>query len=226
MSTPEPSWLAAYPYDDGSRPRDHASLGIAALALAGLVALLWTTSSLASIKVAAEIEAGASFDDVSIPALSAFSLPALMVIPVLIGAWIVTGLWLMKAQTVASLESTRFVRQQYARAWGLMGWVVPIANVFVPLRYVRDIYEACAEKRYSRLLGWWWASWLLALLLNRVHTAVLDSLDPFDGAGAATVMGLLTSGAALVAVALWALVVRRIIAGQSAQVRDWRPSAR
>jgi uncharacterized membrane protein YidH (DUF202 family) len=65
--------------------------------------------------------------------------------------------------------------KRYANWWAISGWLIPVANLFVPFRIVRDIWNATvkrlAERRAIRsgeagaagfpIVPVWWALWLL-----------------------------------------------------------------
>jgi hypothetical protein len=60
--------------------------------------------------------------------------------------------------------------QRRARGWAFWGWVVPIADLWVPYQVMRDIWRACLPPRRRARVPWlpavWWASWLLTGLLS------------------------------------------------------------
>ena len=57
-------------------------------------------------------------------------------------------------------------RQRRARAWTFWGWVIPIANLWIPFQIMGDIWRAGLEPAYRARVAWlpalWWAAWLLA----------------------------------------------------------------
>jgi hypothetical protein len=57
-------------------------------------------------------------------------------------------------------------RQRRARAWTFWGWIIPIANLFVPFQLMGDIWRAAlpAEERSKRggIHVLWWVTWLLS----------------------------------------------------------------
>jgi hypothetical protein len=55
-------------------------------------------------------------------------------------------------------------RQRRARAWVILGWIIPFANLWVPFQLMGDIWRAgLPPARWARV-AWlpalWWASWL------------------------------------------------------------------
>jgi len=68
--------------------------------------------------------------------------------------------------------------QRRARGWAFWGWVVPIADLWVPFQVMRDIWRASRPSSRAGGFLWlpavWWASWLLTGLLseswNAAHT--------------------------------------------------------
>ena len=65
----------------------------------------------------------------------------------------------------ARINAERGCWQSRARPWTIWGWIVPIANLWIPFQIMRDIWCAglAREDRTetSRLVALWWASYLL-----------------------------------------------------------------
>ena len=63
--------------------------------------------------------------------------------------------------------------QRRARGWAFWGWVVPIADLWVPFQVMRDIWRASRPSSRAGGLPWlpavWWASWLLTGLLSELE---------------------------------------------------------
>ncbi len=64
-------------------------------------------------------------------------------------------------------------RQRRARAWVFWGWVIPIANLWIPFQVMGDIWRAglLPPERRSKI-AWlpalWWTSWLLTEPLSPI----------------------------------------------------------
>jgi hypothetical protein len=61
--------------------------------------------------------------------------------------------------------------QRRARGWAFWGWVIPIADLWVPFQIMRDIWRASLSPSLRSKAGWlpavWWVSWLLEGVLSR-----------------------------------------------------------
>ncbi|MFD5538385.1 DUF4328 domain-containing protein [Streptomyces sp. NPDC127079] len=94
--------------------------------------------------------------------------------------------------------------------WMVGAWFVPVANLFVPRRFVLDIGRAGSaswEKRETTLVNLWWAAWVAhVLLLTAVSRVAPGSLPCL----------VLTEALMLAAAVLAALVIERVTALQGA----------
>lgn len=61
--------------------------------------------------------------------------------------------------------------QRRARGWAFWGWVIPIADLWVPFQIMRDIWRASLAPSLRSKAGWlpavWWVSWLVEGVLSR-----------------------------------------------------------
>ncbi len=121
--------------------------------------------------------------------------------------------WLWRVRDNARSLSGR--RPHYAWPWMYAGWIVPVANLWIPRGIVADIHRASAPgERLPRAVNWWWGLWLAGTLSGAglMYSGTTDAviaraythLSPLLAADAAVV------GAAVAAV----LVVRALTAAQ------------
>lgn len=118
-------------------------------------------------------------------------------------AFVATGVWLLGLRKVAEWAAPGAYHRRSAY-WAVLGWVVPVVNLWFPYQVVADTSRALGS-RVSRLWPWWLA-WLALLGVS--------ALDP--GGELMTSEDLrwwirthqATAVAALVALALWWRVVR------------------
>jgi hypothetical protein len=129
-------------------------------------------------------------------------------------AWGVGGTWLyLVAAAGRRLRPDSW--HERATYWAVVGWVVPVVNLWFPYQFVRD--GAAAVRAGTRVVGWWWATWLVAGLLTGVEGYVLTSVvDDTWTLLAVTAAGAL---ATVVSGALWVRVVRSMT-DQAAALRD------
>jgi len=70
--------------------------------------------------------------------------------------------WFRRARINAERSTWR---QRRARAWVILGWIIPIANLWVPFQLMGDIWRAGLPPARQTRVAWlpvlWWASWLL-----------------------------------------------------------------
>ncbi|MFV0420479.1 MAG: DUF4328 domain-containing protein [Dysgonomonas sp.] len=69
---------------------------------------------------------------------------------------------------------------EYSDGWAAGSWFVPIMNLFVPYRIMKELYvrtdeyllvdssEPYTERLKTNLLGWWWALWIISAVAGRI----------------------------------------------------------
>jgi Domain of unknown function (DUF4328) len=77
--------------------------------------------------------------------------------------------WFRRARINAERSSWR---QRRARAWAFWGWVIPIADLWIPFQIMGDIWRAGRKPSQRDRIAWlpalWWASWLLTGVLSPI----------------------------------------------------------
>ncbi|WP_371657455.1 DUF4328 domain-containing protein [Streptomyces sp. NBC_00280] len=107
-----------------------------------------------------------------------------------------------------------------SRGWMIGAWFIPVANLFVPRRFVLDIGRASSpsweQKRDTTLVNLWWGAWT-------THALVLV----VAGQAAPGSMAILVVAEALMlaAAVLLGIVIERITALQSAALSTTAPVA-
>jgi hypothetical protein len=143
--------------------------------------------------------------------------------PVLV--FLVTGVlfvvWLYRGIKSSNIDQSRM---QHKAWWAIGGWFIPIWNLFRPFQMVRDFWLAANVKKQTgdldtpRLIGWWWALNLLAILTERVYAlgtrdlAQLDGLAWMQATSDAAFAGATSSLLLAAAAVLAALMVAKITA--------------
>ncbi|MEV5595072.1 DUF4328 domain-containing protein [Streptomyces sp. NPDC052496] len=85
--------------------------------------------------------------------------------------------WLWRVRDNARVLSGRPPR--HASAWVYAGWIVPVANLWVPRGIVADVHRASAPgERLPRAVNWWWGLWLAGMLsgVGMMYTGITDSV--------------------------------------------------
>ena len=123
--------------------------------------------------------------------------------------------WLWRVRDNARVLSGQ--RPRYAGPWVYAGWIVPVANLWIPRGIVADIHRASAPgARLPRAVNWWWGLWL-AGMLSGVGLMYADSTDEVIVRAYTDVHLLLAADAAVVGAAVaCVLVVRALTAAQEA----------
>ncbi|GGU43057.1 hypothetical protein GCM10010211_02940 [Streptomyces albospinus] len=71
--------------------------------------------------------------------------------------------WLWRVRDNARTLSGQ--RPRYSWPWVYAGWILPIANLWIPRGIVADIHRASAPgERLPRAVNWWWGLWLVGSL--------------------------------------------------------------
>lgn len=92
-----------------------------------------------------------------------------------LAAYVAACVWLQASRAFAEAWNPA-ARFAHGRAWTWLGWLVPVANLWVPFRVVRDIRGAVLPDGRRRVaLGLWWSFWLLSGL--RVFTSSAQDVE-------------------------------------------------
>lgn len=128
-------------------------------------------------------------------------------------------IWLSRVRDNARALSGQPPR--YAWPWVYAGWIVPIANLWVPRGIVADIHRASAPgERLPRSVNWWWGLWL-AGMLSGVGLMYANSTDQVIARAYENVQLLLVADAAVVGAAAAAIfVVRSLTEAQQQRGND------
>ncbi|MFW6866757.1 DUF4328 domain-containing protein [Nocardioides sp. CPCC 206347] len=147
--------------------------GVLAIVLALLAVVIAIASGPASKEFADAARAGYSTYDV----FTSYDGLALLLFPFLIGAYVVSCLWLQFARANTMAIAPR-VPHQRGRVWVWLGWWVPIVSLWFPFQVVRDVQDASRPEGRTVGLGLWWAAWLVYLFGSRVAASASTSTDP------------------------------------------------
>ncbi|WP_425246222.1 DUF4328 domain-containing protein [Streptomyces sp. NEAU-NA10] len=131
--------------------------------------------------------------------------------------------WLWRVRDNAQVLSGRPPR--YSWIWVYGGWVVPVANLWVPRGIIADVHRSGAPgERLPRALNWWWGLWL-AGMLSGVGLMYTGSTDDVIARAYTDVAGLLAADAAVVGAAVaGVLLVRAVSFAQQARIDSGRPA--
>jgi hypothetical protein len=163
-----------------SRRRDFRALGIGVFMLLGFNAFMAMGSAVSLMRTLPELSAmtRSAYD----PVLMGRTLDTYGDVFIITGALAaVTGLlfvaWLWRAHDQAAGPL------RHRRGWVLAGWLLPVANLWMPPRVIHDIWTSSARFRLAErhaigtLIAAWWSTLLAAIGLGRL----------FQSAGAETI---------------------------------------
>jgi hypothetical protein len=160
----------------------------------GLVALLGLSVVLAAVAVVLRVseidllqrirrgelvpaeEASRSDDRVAAVTITAFV--------VLLVTGIVWFVWQHRSQS--NLHAARLRELEYTPGWAVGWWLIPFANFVKPFQTMRERWKASGgEERWRHsptwsVIGWWWAAWILGLVLDRVASVVVGGAATLD----------------------------------------------
>lgn len=132
--------------------------------------------------------------------------------------------WLLRAR-----ENSEFLcdgKHSYARAWGGVGWFVPVAALWVPGRFVQQV-AAASDPRIGARDAWiqnvkdstvsvWWGFWIISFVANFLSVRVSGGSGDVLGVGALLLLTISTVTGGLAGV-FAVLVIRMINRRQSAR---------
>ncbi|MFF8783584.1 DUF4328 domain-containing protein [Streptomyces sp. NPDC015125] len=108
---------------------------------------------------------------------------------------------------------------RYAGPWVYAGWIVPVANLWVPRGIIVDIHRASAPgERLPRAVNWWWGLWL-AGMLSGTGLMYTGSTDDVIARAYQGVPPLLAADTAVIGAAVAGIfVVRALTAAQQQRI--------
>ncbi|MEU9988787.1 DUF4328 domain-containing protein [Streptomyces sp. NPDC048045] len=126
--------------------------------------------------------------------------------------------WLWRVRDNAQTLSGQ--APKYAGIWVLLGWIVPVVNLWFPRGIVADAYRTTAPgRKLPACVNVWWGLWLIGML-SGVGFVSSDSTDEIIARAYHEVWPLLLSDAAVVGAAVaGAFVVRAVTAVQAERIR-------
>ena len=141
--------------------------------------------------------------------VTTYNVLGMLLLPLLIVTYVVTGLWLQRARRNADRIAPN--QQRLSRVWVWLGWIVPIVSFWFPRQLVDDVWRSTVRDPAEPETGWWWGTWLIALVpLNWLSVLLATG-------GASWVVGrLLVAIAMTVAGVFWIDVVRTVSDAQDA----------
>ncbi|MER8005162.1 DUF4328 domain-containing protein [Streptomyces sp. NPDC094149] len=111
-------------------------------------------------------------------------------------------------------------RPRYSGFWLYAGWVIPLANLWIPRRIVAGAHQDSAPgERLPRSLNVWWALWLLGMF-GGVGLMYADDTDQVIARAYTDVWLLLAADAAVVGAAVAGILVVRAVTAVQLRYMD------
>lgn len=110
-----------------------------------------------------------------------FSLTVALHIGLIIVGYVTLIMWLRRAYY--NLHQLPGVHPEYSDGWAAGAWFVPFINFVRPFTITREVWNDTQQSAYGRVaepatvLGWWWAAWVLKLIVGRITWAMSKSSD-------------------------------------------------
>ncbi|MFF8288213.1 DUF4328 domain-containing protein [Streptomyces sp. NPDC016309] len=106
--------------------------------------------------------------------------------------------------------------------WAIGGWFVPVVNLWMPRRIVRESWRASGRAPYgvhadeepATVVNVWWALWLLTVFVGRAAAMAYDKADSPERLVAAARLMVAADSLSVAAAVCAVLVVRRLTAMQ------------
>lgn len=90
----------------------------------------------------------------------------------------------------------------YSEGWASGGWFVPIGNLYIPFKIMRELYTGTPDilkakidnftlKVSKSLVGWWWTLWILSSLIGQFVFQYSRHYKTIDGLKVSTIASLI-----------------------------------
>ncbi|MGW4443585.1 DUF4328 domain-containing protein [Streptomyces sp. NPDC004376] len=134
---------------------------------------------------------------------------------VICAVFFISWMWRVRDNSVALSRE----RPKYAGFWVYLGWVLPVANLWIPRGVIADAYrKSVPGRKLPAVVTAWWVLWVFGMACG-TGLIYRDSADKLIERAYTGVWPLLFSEAAMVAAAVTGfLMVRAVTAAQTERV--------
>jgi Domain of unknown function (DUF4328) len=201
-----------------SQGRAGLLIGLLILDVGASAAIVAVT--LAESRVLDRLQRGQVLRDAAIEAIDRsvlFSRIGLVLFVLSVIAWLV---WQYRAH--ANLHALRVPGLRFTPGWAVGWWLIPIANLWKPFQTMRELWKASGSLGDRQglptwpVIGWWWASWIVANLIGRIVFGLLrnepETVDALIAANGWIIAGEIVT---ILAAVLAILIVRDVVRRQS-----------
>lgn len=152
---------------------------------ARLVFILLAAASAGLMVLAAVLPPNVSPDD-SLPRSTTllyggFSLLSIVYLGLLIGSYVALIRWLRRAYY--NLHQLPGIHPEYSDGWAAGAWFMPFINFWRPFTIMREVWQDTQLAAVGQVavpataLGWWWASFILKLIVGRITWVMTKTSD-------------------------------------------------
>jgi hypothetical protein len=133
---------------------------------------------------------------------------------VISGTIVLLVTWTHRASANIHALGGRGIR--FSPSWAVGWYLVPIANLWMPYRVMTEIWRVSRDlidtrsEPGSRLLRWWWFSWLAHLIVGNLHWLTPADVDGLEAIILSELLGIASLVLAIVSVGLALVLVERI----------------
>jgi hypothetical protein len=131
-------------------------------------------------------------------------------------------------RTYRNLRALGAVNLKYSPGWAVGYFFIPILNLFRPYQVMKEIWH-CSEPNTeempseytstSALLGWWWASWILMIILAQITNRIEMAASKLPDFNLLSYANITANGVVVLGALLAILVVRGVDQRQEARYR-------
>jgi hypothetical protein len=120
----------------------------------------------------------------------------------------------------ANLRAVGVTELEYSPGWAVGWWLIPIANLWKPFQVNRELWKASSgvhdwrSLQTGTVLGWWWASWILASVLGRIAAGARSDAETPMALRSADIVDLLSTVVVAASAVLAILLVRSVLTRQ------------
>ncbi|RZL08397.1 MAG: DUF4328 domain-containing protein [Hymenobacter sp.] len=142
-----------------------------------------------------------------------FSLLSFVYLGLLIGSYVALIRWLRRAYY--NLHQLPGIYPEYSDGWAAGAWFMPFINFWRPFTIMREVWQDTQLAAVGQVavpataLGWWWASFILKLIVGRI-TWVMSKTSDDNFSEQDLLATILDAGAQVLAALLTWYVIGRI----------------
>ena len=113
---------------------------------------------------------------------------------------------------------------RHGTGMSVASWFIPIGNWFLPKQAANDVWRAGEHREVPGYVHFWWAAWLIAMLLSNVVFRLTPSQGDFEEFRTLNTVDIAASAASIVAAVLCIKLVRDVTRRHAQRADEpWSP---